>query len=288
MSVPGMSLIAIEQYWAVKYKALIDKFKQKCVEFTTLETINVELKAQLVKYMTNCNNCTKCDVAFDRLSLEGLEQLARGELPQQEDDSSMSELSFANSNDLAEAIQVDPDISAYQNDDRSGTDFESEEDGVHASDTHCDGILTYRIDEKGFFKCTIANCGKLYRDKTKLRIHYDENHRKIRWPCPFCDLLFTRKAAVKRHSDKRHVKQPLDLEALVAIAINTKEGQLKLQEFRKSISNKSKASKLVTAKNKLLKLKTKPASVVIPSSKSIKRGRPSVRPAGKSRPTSVE
>lgn len=212
--------LSVDQYWTLKYKALVDQYKLKCAELATLEVINFELKAQLMKYMANCAKCNMCNTHFDEVNSEALAHSPQL-LGEQEGNAQLS-------TDQVETVQVHPDLDHFLNQDHNGTDFDSEDSGENDADN---SEPLFEV-ENGLYKC--VRCSKQYRDKAKWQVHYDENHRKIRWPCPFCDLLFTRKAAVKRHADKRHVTQELDVSALISVAINTVEGQRQLEAFKKA------------------------------------------------------
>lgn len=77
-------------------------------------------------------------------------------------------------------------------------------------DIDSDELLIHRTRMiNGYFRCPLPNCpseNKDFLSKYQLKRHYDIVHSRVRWPCPICKKLYTRKDHLKLHGRTVHRK----------------------------------------------------------------------------------
>ena len=93
--------------------------------------------------------------------------------------------------------------------------LKSEEDIVDSSkDARCKDALSEMLplDSEKLFnpkdpqkrKAQCPTCLKVYNNKTKLKIHYENKHEGVRWPCNQCDKQFGEKSILHKHMRAVH------------------------------------------------------------------------------------
>lgn len=92
--------------------------------------------------------------------------------------------------------------------------LKSEDDGVDLSQEYLEDELTEMLplDSEKLFnpkdpqrrKAQCPTCLKIYNNKTKLKIHYENKHEGIRWPFEQCDKQFPEKSTLQKHIRAAH------------------------------------------------------------------------------------
>ena len=91
----------------------------------------------------------------------------------------------------------------------SNTEIDQTKDtSVENEEYNNENVINYSIvkqKRKRFFKCDYINCGKLYRTKENLVLHYKNKHLLQKpFKCSYCDMAFSHRNGKTFHERRIH------------------------------------------------------------------------------------